>query len=291
MFRNPTVAYGYPIPVRNNDENGLEVSLSIMACLGATPWVIDYSRTLFLKGFCSLLAPMMQVGQSIIWHFLLQIDGKRMSYNQGLALGPMTDGISWPLLGQSRHFVGWTPAAQILAGTKEANYNIQRSASELSKAGIGALSNVSISGGKVIQIGASFVRGNKDTPVPIANCRPYEMQILAASDMNVVFYDTESQKSWLFDGVTALLHVTRAWLSSSFARFIPNGTIDQFAHPSAYDGHQSALTALASADNRRLKLFSAKTWITETVQDSSTNEPIKVDKCKETWWCWEDLVQ
>ena len=176
MFRNPTVAYGYPVPVRSNNEKGLEVSLSIVACLGATPWVIDYSQTLFLKGFCSLFAPIMQVGQSIIWHFLLQVDGKRMSYNQGLALEPMMDAISWPLLEQSRHFVGWTPAASILAGTKEANYNIQRSASELSKPGVGALSNVSISGGKVIQIGASFVRGNKDTPVPIANCRPYEMQ-------------------------------------------------------------------------------------------------------------------
>ena len=214
-----------------------------------------------------------------------------MSYNQGLELEPMKDGISWPDLEQRRHFVGWTPAADILAGTKQANYNIQRSASELSKPGIGALAGVSVSGGKGLAFGASFVRGNKDTPIPIANSRPYEMQILAASDMNMAFYDTDSQKCWLFDGATALLHVTRAWLSSSYARFIPSGTIDQFAHPSACDGRQSALTALASPENRGLKLFSAKTWITETVSDSSTNGPIKVDKCNETWWCWEDLVQ
>ena len=116
MFRNPTIAYGYPIPVRNHDENGLEVSLSIMACLGATPWVIYFNQTLFLKGFCSLFAPMIQIGQSIVWHFLLQTDGKRISYNHGLALAPLTTGISCSLLDRSRHFVGWTPAASIMAG-------------------------------------------------------------------------------------------------------------------------------------------------------------------------------
>ena len=176
-------------------------------------------------------------------------------------------------------------------GTKGATYNIRRSASELSKPGIGALSNISISGGKVIQFGASFVRGNKDTPVPIANCKPYEMQIMAASEMNVVFYDTDSQKGWLFDAATALLHISRAWLSSSYARFIPDDAIDQFVHSSVCNDRQSALKALVSDRNRQLKLFSAKTWITETVQDSTTSGPVKVDRCKETWWCWEDLVQ
>ena len=138
----------------------------------------------------------------------------------------------------------------------------------------------------MIQFGAAFVKGNKDTPVPIANCKPYEMQIMAASEMNVVFYDTETQKGWLLDAATALLHVARVWLSSSYARFIPNDTIDKFVHSTVYDGRQSALATLVSDQNRRLKLFSAKTWTTETVQDSTTSGPVKVDRCKETWWCW-----
>ena len=181
--------------------------------------------------------------------------------------------------------------ANASSGTKQATYDVNRSASELSKAGIGALSNVSISGGKVLTFGASFVRGNKDTPVPIANCRPYEMQLIAASEMNTLFYDTYAQKAWLVDGATALLHVSRAWLSSSYARFIPKETTDQFTHSSACDGRQSALDALILPKNRQLKLFSEKKWITETFHDPSTNGSTKIDKCKETWWCWEDLVQ
>ena len=116
MFRNPTIVHGYPIPVRHQEEDGLEVSLSIMACLGAAPWVINFNQTLFLKGFCSLFVPMIQIGQSIIWHFLLQPEGTRISYNQGLALEPVITGISWPSLDRCRHFVGWTPTASILAG-------------------------------------------------------------------------------------------------------------------------------------------------------------------------------
>ena len=117
------------------------------------------------------------------------------------------------------------------------------------------------------------------------------MQLIAASEMNTLFYDTDTQKAWLVDGATALLHVSRAWLSSSYARFIPKGTIDQFTHSAASDGRQSALDALVLPKNRHLKLFSEKKWTTETLQDTSTNGSTKIDKCKETWWCWEDLVQ
>ena len=115
MFRNPTVAYGYPIPLRHG-ERGLEVSLSIMTCLGATSWAIEFNQTLFLKGFCSLFVPMMVIGQSIIWHFLLQGDRSRISYNQGLALEPVPTDISVPSLQDRRHFVGWTSPASIIAG-------------------------------------------------------------------------------------------------------------------------------------------------------------------------------
>lgn len=178
-----------------------------------------------------------------------------------------------------------------IPGAKDANYHVSPSTSELAKPGLCALANVSISGGKIINAGASFVRGNKDTPVSITNSRPYELQVGAASDMHVLFYDTESQKGWLLDGASALLHISRAWLSSKHARLVPKEATEHFSHPSNLDGRDSAFTGLTACENRELRLFSLKRWTTETVQDSSTSRPVKVEKSKETWWCWEELVQ
>ena len=117
LFRNPTIAQGYPIPTRNSEEKGLEVSLNIMSVLGSTPWAIQFDRTLFLKGFSSLFAPMKRIGSSILWHFIANKDGRRISYNQGLSLSPAADTIDWSALEVSRHFVGWTPSVDIFTGT------------------------------------------------------------------------------------------------------------------------------------------------------------------------------
>ena len=116
MLRNPAIAYGYPIPLRHNGERGLEVSLSIMTCLGAAPWAMEFNQMLFLKGFSSLFAPMIVIGQSVVWHFLLQADGSRISYNQGLALESVSTSLSVSSLQDRRHFVGWTSPASIVAG-------------------------------------------------------------------------------------------------------------------------------------------------------------------------------
>ena len=278
MVRNPSIAYGYPIPVRHNSEAGLEISLPIMARLGGAPRVIEFDRTLFLKGFCSLFVPMMQIGQSVIWHFLLQADGKRMSYNRGLALERNCNGLSWPGLEQNRHFVGWTPSAKVVAGTKEANYNIELSAGKFSTPGLATLKNVNITAGYFVQVGANIAPGKKDISVTIADSRPYEQQIDAASEMCVILYDTETQKGWLLDGATALLHLTRGWLSSSYDSPNASQAIHKFTCPTTFDGRKSSLVALNLEANRGIELYSRKSRSTDA-------------NASESKWCWEQLVE
>ena len=281
MVRNPAIAYGYPIPVRHNEETGLEVSLPIMACLGAAPRVVDFYQMQFLKGFCSLFVPMMQIGQSIIWHFLLEADGKRISYNRDLDLQTECVSLSSPILEQSRHFVGWTSSAKILAGTREAKYDVALSSSKFNTSGFATLKNVNITAGYIVQVGANIAPGKKDTSVTIAEARdsrPYEQQMDAASEMFVNFYDTDAQKGWLLDGATALLHLTRAWLSSSYASFSSEQAVAKFTYPSAFDGRRSSLSTLNLEANRGIELYSKKQRTTETCAPESK-------------WCWEQLVE
>lgn len=280
MFRNPTIAYGYPIPLRRNGEVGLEVSLPIMACLGAASRMMDFNRTLFLKGFCSMFVPTMQAGQSIIWHYLLQKDGQRMSYNRGLALERDCNNLSWSTLQESRHFVGWTPSARILAGTQEANYDVRLSSSKFAKQGLATLKNVNISAGYIVTCGANFAPAKKDISVTIAESRPYEQQMDAAREMLVNFYDTDTQRSWLLDGATALLHLCRGWLSSEYASSSCSSEAAErkFTYPATFDGGKASLFALNLEANRSLELYSRKS---RTTDDNPT----------ETKWCWEQLVE
>lgn len=118
----------------------------------------------------------------------------------------------------------------------------------------------------------------KDTCVTIAQSRPYEQQIDAASEMHVVFYDTDTQKGWLFDGATALLHLARGWLSSEYASSSAEQAISEFTSSSVYDGRRSSRFTLNLDDNRKIKLYSRKSRGTE-------------ENTSESLWCWEDLVE
>lgn len=44
-------------------------------------------------------------------------------------------------------------------------------------------------------------------------------------------------------------------------------------------------------ENRELVLFKSSERTSEITIDPATNESVKVDKIKESWYCWEDLVQ
>lgn len=98
-----------------------------------------------------------------------------------------------------------------LAGTQEAQYNISSSRCDFSTAGIGALSEVSLGFSKVMSLDATFVRGKRDTPLPKLKHHPYDWEVIAATDMIILFYDAESRIGWLLDGATGLLHLSRAW--------------------------------------------------------------------------------
>jgi hypothetical protein len=73
MVNNPVIASGYPIPKREDpsQQQGLEVSLGLMAALSHADWVTNFGSKLLLKGTISALVPIAEVGMSIVWHFLI----------------------------------------------------------------------------------------------------------------------------------------------------------------------------------------------------------------------------
>ena len=116
IFNNPTIAKGYPIRLREQGEPGLEIPLNMAAVLGYAQFATSFDGRFLLKGPCSAFVPKLRQGPSVIWHYLINENQDPMTYDQ--ALGEYAEAPELDLfpLEASRHFIGWTPKAQILTG-------------------------------------------------------------------------------------------------------------------------------------------------------------------------------
>jgi hypothetical protein len=115
MFQNPVIADGYPVPSRDDGETGLEASTELMATLAQTPLLVCYRGHLLLKGFNSMLAPTKRTTSSVHWHFIVNEDGERLSYNEGLKHSKLTSPTD-AFFPDARHFVGWSDSVQVALG-------------------------------------------------------------------------------------------------------------------------------------------------------------------------------
>jgi hypothetical protein len=105
MFQSPVVVQGYPIRRRPEPETGLEIPLNVMAGLIGTQRANMFHGKLFIKGFSSMLVPTRFSQGIILWHFLQQEEGVRISY--GFNQGVHAENVSISHLSEARHIVGW----------------------------------------------------------------------------------------------------------------------------------------------------------------------------------------
>jgi hypothetical protein len=57
-----------------------------------------------------------ETGKSFVWHFLIDRDRERMTYNKGLGATALRTEVEEVHLQAGRHFVGWTRNVDVLAG-------------------------------------------------------------------------------------------------------------------------------------------------------------------------------
>lgn len=112
MFNNPVIVKGYPIKPRRNlePETGLELPFDMMTTLADARYLTTFDDKTVVKGFSTMLIPMKQQNDVFIWHFLMETDGKRISYQD-----PRTQqGILIPFdnIRGARHILGWCANAQ-----------------------------------------------------------------------------------------------------------------------------------------------------------------------------------
>ncbi|KAG0645258.1 hypothetical protein D0Z07_8889 [Hyphodiscus hymeniophilus] len=292
LFRNPVIVEGYPILARVNGEKGLEIPLNMMAGLGQASRVTNFDGGLVIKGHSTILYPTQRIKNSVLWHYMFNYDGSRMSYLVPSVLGEgcaSVHEVDTSCLEYSRNFLGWTSSAEIYTGESK-HTHIPRCNSRLATADndvpstiaaqmisglalasrqlVFAFEKFSIVAGNYINGGTSFTKGNQDVPVHLSHSRtPYFVKVHHAGNINVVLYDVQDRRGWMVDGASALLHLTRTQLTSSPYSDSEVLKIEEFDHANPRDGSSAAKKTLLSPKNRGLLL--SEDWTYQDLVEST----------------------
>jgi hypothetical protein len=106
---NSTIATGFPIPVRINNEKGLELPLEVMAALGGVPLATQFNGGYVLKARSIAFVPVERRGSSVQWH-LVRKGGVKLKYKDIGDLCPIrlpVEVLDQDELSSTRAFLGW----------------------------------------------------------------------------------------------------------------------------------------------------------------------------------------
>lgn len=106
---------GFPVPDRENDEHGLEVSVPEMAAMAGIPTAVSFAGGFLFKGRYHALIPVQKKGESVQWH-MLDTYPRRLGWNEIRRLCPMRLTGHIKTYAWSRSFVGWHPTVLDLLG-------------------------------------------------------------------------------------------------------------------------------------------------------------------------------
>jgi hypothetical protein len=90
MFASLILVGGFPILSKPEAEPGLEMSLDMLAGMVDASQVLGIQGKVFLKGFSTMLVGVRRLNGLLVWHFLFDEDGNKIS-SLGMALGQACD--------------------------------------------------------------------------------------------------------------------------------------------------------------------------------------------------------
>ncbi|KPM44557.1 hypothetical protein AK830_g2031 [Neonectria ditissima] len=260
LFRNPTLVTGYPTAHRTDPNTGVELSLGTMVQLAQSRQFVSLDGNIFLKGFCSLLVATAVTVNVVLWHFLFNSTGDRISYCDS-RLDDLSNetcqGLTLRDIETRRHVVGWCCDVRECSGTPQAKIDIHPSNLPPPPKSM-VIDKLYVEGGSNLIGGLSISIGKRDKPVYLQRAKSYSGLLDWISVQPVVFYDVEDHRAWLVDGASALLHLVRASIEQDKSRpayrskWRFDGTLEGNQSP---NGYQSAVEVLGNFDNLNLPLY------------------------------------
>ena len=253
LFANPAIARGFPVPARDNEEQGLEIPLEIMAALGGARHVTDFEGGLILKGYSAMFVPVKRHHQSIQWHLIRHKNKHHMLYqevNDKCPKRSKLDEVDYESLQSTRAFLGWWKLAETHLGTADAVYDsIDWSpAGEVKRRP--TISGANIGFQTMITGQLSFSLGTKDGRLHFSQQGPFQKIMQCASKTPVALYDLAERRAWLVPCLDVILHIiqTRHHLSP----YVADDKLVELAPVNPRSGRAAATDAIAANKHRQL---------------------------------------
>jgi len=122
-----------------------------------------------------------------------------------------------------------------------------------------AVKDLTVGFSKIFAMSAKLVPGHKDTRFTHSKAECYELQIDYVKSTRVLFYDVREDRAWLVNGLDALLHLSRAYLSSPYAEPAENDLhthlIERIQHRDFVKGRwQTAHEVLCNPKNLKIRI-------------------------------------
>ncbi|KAH7136252.1 hypothetical protein EDB81DRAFT_77443 [Dactylonectria macrodidyma] len=260
LFRNPVLVTGYPTAHRADPNTGVELSLSAMVELVRSRQFVSLDGHIFLKSFCSLLVAAAVAVDVVLWHFLFNSTGDRISYCDPRLndfSNETCQGLTLRDIETRRHVVGWCCDVKEFSGSPQADFNIHSSSLTPPPKSM-VIDKLYVEGGSSLIGGMSISIGKRDKPVYLQRAKSYSGLLDWISVQPLVFYDVGDQRAWLVDGASALLHLVRASIEQDRSRpayrskWRFNGTLEGSQSP---NGSPTAVEVLSNFDNLNLPLY------------------------------------
>ncbi|KAJ6439192.1 serine/threonine-protein kinase ssp1 [Purpureocillium lavendulum] len=299
MFSNPVIVTGFPILVKHQLGSGIEMPLNMIAALVGSCRINRFDGKIYIKGFSAFVIATRIQGDSLIWHYVSQDAGQRISYHDhNLAY---FDDISLSYVNQGfvRHVVGWCSDFQYFAGSSNARYEISRSQLPQPPAGC-LLEKVTITAGHFISVGATIGLALKDVPPRLKRGddplrlkqKNYILTLKWIATKYVVLWDEGDKCGWLVNGTSALLHLVRAWLEHSRSDdFSTTFVFDSTKMQETDDyGPTSAAEILANSVNMGLEIYPGKREVLVEQGQNLSSGSCSIAKAS-TSFLFENLVE
>lgn len=207
---NSTIATGFPIPERSNNEKGLELPLEVMAGLGGVPLATRFHNAYILTGRCIAFVPVARNGDSVQWH-VLKNGQATIRYEDIASLCPVrlpAEILNEEDLLSTRTFLGWCSESMNHLGASSLQSNSIGFSNAKSPAKLSVkLTSGSVGFGKIGTGQLTFSFGKHSGSFTSEKPNYYLETLDYAKQIHVILQDTAHRRAWLTDGERAILHI------------------------------------------------------------------------------------
>lgn len=159
------------------------------------------------------------------------------------------------------------------------------------------LEKVQITAGHYITLGTTWAAGLRERPVHIKDRNDYVGRLKSLGNKYIVLHDVQVRKAWLVDGLSALVHLMRAYMDDECSNDYYEETCltkpERFEAKGGCTGRKMAYATLIDPKNRNLRLYSKDgTAYTETEAEAQPDDKFYrlVDAVKDIMHLLEVIV-